>query len=76
MNGWILLTRVCRQAQYAPAPRAADERKASADRSRNNFGTGRSTPRLKATSVSRLVDRFEPFRRRTVLFFLYGQMDK
>lgn len=76
MNGWFLLTRVCRQAQYAPAPRAADERKASADRSRGNFGTGRSTPRLKATGVSGLIDRFEPLRRRTVLLFLYGQMDK
>lgn len=76
MNGWILLTRVCQQAQYAPTPRAADERKAFAERSRGNFGTGRSTPCLKATGVSGLIDRFEPLRRRTVLFFLYGQMDK
>ena len=76
MNGWVLLTRVSQQAQYAPAPRAADERKAFAERSRGNFGTGRSTPRLKATGVSGRVDRFEPLRRRTVLFFVYGQMDK
>ncbi len=76
MNGNILLTRVCRQAQYAPAPRAAEECKTSPERSRGNFGTGRSTPRLKATGVSGLVDRFEPLRRRTVLLFLYGQMDK
>ena len=56
--------------------RAADERKAFAERSRGNFGTGCSTPCLKATGVSGLIDRFEPLRRRTVLFFLYGQMDK
>ncbi len=76
MNGWVLLTRVCRQAQYAPAPRAAEERKTSAERSLGNFDTGCSTPCLKATGVSGLIDRFEPLRRRTVLFFLYGQMDK